>query len=178
VTRAVVAAAAVLLTAPAVLASAAPATRQLDGPTFTTTVPAGWHQRTLERNGRRAWFLNSGSGHANNLGLPARGQIGLTIGSRQVRGGTTVRRALRTDIGHPRGAKDLRIGRAHRTKLAGAPAGAVTSKYRYKGIRWVQSNVVAVHGKTVIFLEVDAGPKKARAGRRVMASVRRGWRWK
>jgi hypothetical protein len=178
VTRVALTATAVLLAVPTTIAGAAPATRPLDNPDFSTAVPAGWHERTLERNGRRAYYLNSGSGYANNLGLPGRGQIGLTIGIRHVRRGTTVRHALRTDIGFPKGAKDLKVGRPHRTKLAGARAGAITSKYRYKGIRWVQSNVVAVHGKSIAFLEVDAGPKKARAGRRVMASVRRNWRWK
>jgi hypothetical protein len=168
---------AALLLAPAA-AAAATGTQPLDDPAFTTAVPAGWHERSTHQHGRRAHFFNSGSGHANDLGLPPHGQIGLTIGVHHIARGTSVSRALHTNVGYPRGATGLKGSPAHKTRLAGARAGAVTLKYRYKGARWVQSDVVAIHGTTLAFLEVDAGLAKARAARRTLATVRRNWRWK
>lgn len=165
------------LAAPAA-AFAAGGIHRLQDPAFTTTVPGGWHERTVHRHGHRIYFFNSGSGHASNLGLPPRGQIGLTIGVRRVARGTTARHAVGTDVGYPRGAKGVTGTAVRRTRLAGARAATITLEYRYKGVRWVQSDLVAIHGTTLAFLEVDAGPAKARRGRSVLAAVRRSWRWR
>jgi hypothetical protein len=168
--------AAVFLALP-VTASAASATSPLDDPVFTTAVPAGWHERTKHDPGR-TYFFNSGSGHANNLGLPGRGQIGLTIGVYHVKRGTSARHVLQRSVGSPRGAKNVRFSRTRKSRLAGAPAATVMARYRYKGVRWVQRDVVAVRGTHYVFVEVDAGPKKSAAAKRTMATVRDNWRWK
>jgi hypothetical protein len=158
-------------------AAAASATRPLEDPVFTTAVPAGWHERTDHKHGR-IYFLNSGSGHANNLGLPGRGQIGLTVAVHHVKRGSTVRQVVGKHVGSPRGAKGLRWSGISKTRLAGARAGTVTARYRYKGVRWVQRDLVAIKGSHYVFVEVDAGPKKSGRARATMATVRRNWRWR
>jgi hypothetical protein len=157
-----------------VTAAASSATRPLDDPLFTTAVPAGWHERTSGR----AHFFNSGSGHANNLGLPGRGQIGLTVAVHHVKRGATARHAVEHHVGAPRGAKGLRWSPIRGTRLAGARAATITARYSYKGVRWVQRDLLAVRGTHAFFVEVDAGPKRARRARATMGMVRRNWRWK
>jgi hypothetical protein len=168
----------VALAAVAAPAASALPLRTLRDPAFTTAVPAGWHERTVKDHRDRTYFLNSGSGHANNLGLPGRGQIGLTVGLHHTARGTSARHVLLHFVGYPAGAKELRVSPLHDAHLAGAHAATITLRYRYKGVRWVQRDLVAVHGAKVGFIEVDAGPSKARSARRTMAAVEHHWHWR
>jgi hypothetical protein len=144
---------------------------------FTTAVPSGWNARVVRGDGMRTHFLNSGAGHANELGLAGMGQVGLTI-ARQRTQDSSAAVALARIVGTPPNAVGVKRTEAPTdTTLAGAEAATTQYTYTVDGVTYVQSNLVAVTGGVTVFIEVDAPPAQAGEAARTFATVIRNWRW-
>lgn len=155
-------------------------TTALADPDFDTTVPARWHRRADRRSGERFYYLNSGPGVANDLGIASRGEIGLTIAtqpSSSLPRETSAAGALDRIAATPPAA----TGEARKpilpARLDGAQAARTQFTYKWKGRSIVQSNLVAIANGVIVFIEVDAEPSDAREAQRVLATVIDGWRW-
>lgn len=158
---------------------AAGQTRTLREKDFTTAVPRGWHQRKVRRERERVYFLNSGRGHANDLGLAAPGEVGLTIARQRAPGGQSALTAIETIVATPDDAVGVtRSGPIKAASLGGADAATTQFTYTLGGATYIQSNLVAVKDDTLIFIEVDVEPLRAADGLQVMATVTRNWRWR
>jgi hypothetical protein len=145
---------------------------------FNTSVPAGWHQRRRASAGERIYFLNSGSGHANDLGLAAPGEIGLTIARQRALRGQSARAALATIAATPDGATG--VARSHpikQSQLDGSDAATTQFTYTYNGATYIQSNIVAIYRGVLVFIEVDAEPYRASDAQRIMSTVTGNWHW-
>lgn len=152
--------------------------RSFHAKAFTTSVPEKWHQRMVDRTGDRIWFLNSGPGHADDHGLAAPGEFGLTIARQKALPGQSASEALATIAGTPEGA--LGVARSkpiRRAALDGTEAATTQFTYTYQGIVYLQMNMVAIYRGTLVFIEVDAQPYNASDAERIMSTVVRNWHW-
>jgi hypothetical protein len=146
---------------------------------FTTAVPEKWHQRKVVRASDRIWLLNSGPGHADDHGLAAPGEIGLTIARQQALPGQSALEALGTTVATPQGALGVaRSGPVKPASLDGTEAATTQFTYTFEGIVYLQMNMVAIYRGTLVFIEVDAQPYNATGADRIMSTVTRNWRWK
>jgi hypothetical protein len=154
-------------------------TRSFHEKSFATAVPEAWNQRKVARAGERIWFLNSGPGHADDYGLAAPGEIGLTIARQKAVPGQSAAEAVATIAATPEGALGVARSKPIRTApLDGAEAATTQFTYTYHGIAYVQMNMVGIYRGTLVFIEVDAQPYKATDAERIMSTVVRNWRWK
>jgi hypothetical protein len=145
---------------------------------FTTAVPEEWHQRDVAHDGGRIWFLNSGSGHADDHGLAAPGETGLTIAKQKALPGQSAAEALATIAATPEGALGVtRSKPIAPASLDGADAATTRFTYVYEGIVYVQMNMVSIYRGTLAFIEVDAQPYNTSSAERIMSTVTRSWRW-
>jgi hypothetical protein len=154
-------------------------TRSFHEKGFATAVPEGWNQRKVVRAGDRIWFLNSGPGHADDYGLAAPGEIGLTIARQKAVRGQSASEALATIAQTPEGA--LGVTRSEPIKpapLDGAEAATTRFTYTLDGTSYLQMNMVAIYRGTLVFIEVDAQPYDATGAERIMSTVVGNWRWK
>jgi hypothetical protein len=154
-------------------------TRSFQGKSFATAVPGNWNQRKVVRAGDPIWFLNSGPGHADDYGLAAPGEIGLTIARQKAVPGQSASEALGTIADTPPGA--LGVARSkpiRRAALDGTDAATTQFTYTLDGIAYLQMNMVAIYRGTLVFIEVDAQPYNATGAERIMSTVVRNWRWK
>lgn len=154
-------------------------TRTLREKVFTTSVPQDWHQRKVTRERERVYFLNSGRGHANGLGLAAPGEVGLTIARQRATSGQSALTAIETIVATPDNAVGVIRSRPIKAaRLGGAEAATTQFTYTLGGATYIQSNLVAVNGDTLIFIEVDVEPLRAADGERVLSTVTQSWRWR
>ena len=82
-------------------------------------------------------------------------------------------------VGVPRDAKGVKDAQRRRaTRLAGARGATVGVRYRYKGRANLQLDIVARHGKTVVFAELNMDPAVGDAGLAPWRTLRSSWRWR
>jgi hypothetical protein len=163
-------------------AGAVTQTRPLRDASFTTAVPARWHERMVQRGGVRTYLFNSGRGHADSLGLAGPGQAALTV-SRLPRSkapsANSARAALYKVVGIPRGASRIKNTQPVRdTALGGAQAVTIQYAYTFRGARNVQTDLVALHRDSIAMVEINAPPPRATVARHALAAVISAWRWR
>lgn len=179
----------------AVLATGALAAPALaaDGPTvkgqdFTTRLPSGWTAHTRTTGGEKQYLWGSHGTTVSTLGIPTKGGIGVNA---LVETEATVRKQHRGKLssdpvavliaitGVPKGATHLKaVTKAHATTLAGAKAGTATVSYTYKKRSIVQTDVVALRGGKVHFVELDVDQANAAAGRTALRAILAAWKFR
>ena len=161
----------------------------LQGPRFSTQYPGDWARAAEQRGGKAEYTLTAPGTTVKQLGLPAApGGAAITVWSwtprafrRDFKRGIPTRSGKLLDliVGIPRdatGVKDSR--RRGATRLAGARGATVGFRYRYKGRANLQLDVVARHGKTVVFAELNMDPAIGDAGLAPWRTLRSSWRWR
>jgi len=88
-------------------------------------------------------------------------------------------RLLDAIVGIPRDASGVQDARRRKaTRLAGARGAEVGFRYRYRGIENLQLDVVAHHGGTVVFAELNLDPALGDAGLAPWRALRARWHWR
>jgi hypothetical protein len=164
--------------------------QSLRGASFTTNSPAGWTLTASQRaSGVTTYELASTNTKLDDLGIPAPGEIGMTVGEYSV--STIATRAdpdaatqspfvlLADLIEVPRSAESRTVAnQLHATSLDGAPAAAIEYSYIYDGVLNIQSDILARHGSTIVSIETDAEPQVAQQASVVMAKAIAHWHWR
>jgi hypothetical protein len=172
---------------PATQAAAADTT--LKAPRFTTVYPSDWKRATERKRGTAGYTLTAPGTTVKQLGLPsAPGGAAITV-----RSWTT--KAFRRDfhrrppkrsgalldaiVGIPRDATGVQDARRRKaTRLAGARGAEVGFRYRFNGVENLQLDVVARHGSTVVFAELNMDPALGDAGLAPWRALRARWHWR
>jgi hypothetical protein len=167
----------------------AAADSSLKGPRFTTHYPSDWQRVTEKHRGKTEYTLTAPGTTVKELGLPsAPGGAAITVWSWTTRAfrrdfhrrpPSRSGKLLDTIVGVPRDATDVEDAQRRRAvRLAGARGAAVGFRYRYKGRANLQLDVVARHGPTVIFAELNMDPAIGDAGLAPWRTLRSTWRWR
>lgn len=156
-------------------------TRSLRGSNFVTSIPSTWTSRHLPGKGDDVYFFGSGKGAVSDLGIPAPGQIGLTIGTQpasQQGNPRSPAAALKRAVGTPRAATGVRaIQPLSKATLGTAPAATIEFAYSLNGVPNVQSDLVALHHGTVTLIEINSGPQLAAQAQATGRGVISHWHW-
>ena len=189
--------AATCASAPAGSATVAAARRPLRSAEWQTTYPAGWRARLdhvrVGGAGISEYSISSTRQALNADAIPPAGGIGLTIYLYPVRlltGGARLPRrlgqaALRLIfdgvVGIPRPARYVTTTESARAATLGRrPAARITYLYEY-GDDYnlnLQDDVVALHGRTIVQVELDTAPALRRRGERALTALLRAWQWR
>ncbi len=172
------------------------ARRELRAALFQTTYPASWRARAghlrIAGTSVSDYSLSSTGAPLNADAIPPAGGIGITIylyPERLVtrmlrlssnRGVAALQLAL-VVVGIPRQAQYVtNIEPVRPVTLGGLPAGRITYLYEYADDYNLnlQDDVVALHGHTIVQVELDTAPALRERGESAFSALLRAWHWR